>query len=118
MSRNLPELQEVNIKYDNPSVSDAIKRVTFAIHNAKRLGFKSVKFIHGYGSTGKGGKICVKVREYLQNQKERGVIRNWIPGDNFTIFNPPVLEAFRACDELRRDPDLERHNNGVTFVVL
>ncbi|MDR0819141.1 MAG: Smr/MutS family protein [Oscillospiraceae bacterium] len=114
----ISEIREVNIKYDNPTVSDAIKRVTYHIHDGKRYKLKAVKFIHGYGSTGKGGKIREKTREYLQVQKERGVIADWIPGDNFTIFNQSVLKAFLKCDELRRDSDLERHNNGVTFVIF
>ena len=29
-----------------------------------------------------------------------------------------VFAAFRRCGELRRDRDLERHNNGVTIILL
>jgi len=112
------EIREVNIKYDLPTVNDAVKRVTYHIHEGKRSGLKIVKFIHGYGSSGKGGKIRTGVRDYLQSQKQKGVIKDWIAGDEFTIFNEKVLKAFRLCDELRKDSDLEHHNNGVTFVVL
>ena len=41
-----------------------------------------------------------------------------IPGEEFTIFEPRTLAAFQRCPGLRRDPDLERHNNGITVVVL
>ncbi|MDR3148928.1 MAG: Smr/MutS family protein [Oscillospiraceae bacterium] len=111
-------MREINIKYDNPTVSDAIKRVTYYIHNSKQQNLAVLKIIHGYGSSGKGGAIRTKTREYLSRQKAQRVIREWIPGDEFSIFNPAVLKAFDVCQELRRDPDLERHNNGVTFVIL
>ncbi|MDR2360583.1 MAG: Smr/MutS family protein [Oscillospiraceae bacterium] len=111
-------MREVNIKYDNPRVSDAIKRVTHYIHNSKHQGVSVLKIIHGYGSSGKGGAIRVKVREYLERQTAQRVIRGWIPGDEFSIFNPAVLKAFDVCGELHLDPDLERHNNGVTFIIL
>jgi hypothetical protein len=111
-------LKEVNIKYDMPAAGDAIKRITFNIRNGKTLGFSAIKFIHGYGSSGKGGKIRSEAHRYLEDQKRRGYIRDYIPGDRFSIFDPATMEAFRFCEELRRDPDLEQHNNGVTIVIL
>ena len=112
------EIREVNIKYDNPSATEAIKRVTYHIHDGKRNGLKVVKLIHGYGSHGAGGKIRNRAHAYLSDQKARGVITDWIRGDDFSIFHAPVIKAFDLCDELRRDTDLERHNNGVTFIIL
>jgi hypothetical protein len=50
--------------------------------------------------------------------KERGELRDVIPGEEFTIFEPRTLAAFQRCPDLRKDPDLERHNNGITVVVL
>ena len=45
-------------------------------------------------------------------------IRGYICGENFSIFDDDTRQAFLRCDALRKDRDLERHNNGVTFVVL
>ena len=111
-------LKEVNIKYDLPTVDDAIKRVTFNIRNGKTLGASAIKIIHGYGSTGKGGKIRLETRRYLSEQKKKGYIKDAISGEDFTIFNSATINAFKFCDELRRDSDLERHNNGITIVIL
>ena len=113
-----PYLKEVNIKYDMPTASDAVKRVTYNIRNGKAWGCGAIKFIHGYGSTGKGGRIRTEVRRYLEDQKRRGYIRDYIPGENLSIFDEATRQAFAFCDELRRDPDMERHNNGITVVVL
>jgi hypothetical protein len=111
-------LKEVNIKYDLPTSSEAIKRVTYNIRNGKSLGCGAIKIIHGYGSTGHGGKIRTETRRYLEDQKRRGYIRDYITGENFSIFDEATRKAFDSCDELRRDHDLERHNNGITIVVL
>lgn len=110
--------KEINIKADMPTANDAVKRVTYNIRNGKDWGCTAIKFIHGYGSTGKGGKIRTEVRAYLQRQKDARLISDFILGENFSIFDDSTRRAFAVCDELRRDSDLERHNNGITIVVL
>ena len=111
-------LREVNIKSDMPSVDDAIRRTTYNIMNAGVLGVSVIKLIHGYGSTGKGGAIRLEVRKYLDRQKKRGVIKDFIPGEELSLFGEATRKAFLLCDELRRDSDLERHNNGITIIVI
>lgn len=82
------------------------------------LGCSGVKLIHGYGSSGAGGRIRVEARRRLDRMKAGGEIWGYIPGESFSIFDSDTLAAFQRCPTLRRDRDLERHNNGVTFVLL
>lgn len=110
--------KEVSIKDRMPTVDEAIKMVTYQIKNAKPAGVAVVKLIHGYGSTGKGGKIRTETRKYLERQKTQGHITDYIKGEDFSIFNEATRKAFAVCDELRNDNDLERYNNGITIVVL
>ena len=77
-----------------------------------------LKIIHGYGSSGTGGKIRLEARKYLARLSAKGEIGGFIPGEEFSIFQEDTRRAFLRCDELRRDRDLERHNNGVTFILL
>lgn len=118
MTKTSGYLKEVNIKSDMPTASDAIKRVTFHLRNSKAHGCAALKLIHGYGSHGVGGKIRTEVRSYLARQKAQRLIRDFIPGEDFSIFDSRTRDAFALCDELRRDSDLDRHNNGVTIVIL
>lgn len=111
-------LKEVDIKYDMPTAKDAIKRITYNIRNGKSWGCAAIKIIHGYGSTGKGGKIRTETHRYLNEQKNKGWIQDYIPGENFSLFDSQTRKAFTCCDELRKDQDLERHNNGITIVIL
>ena len=111
-------LREVNIKEGMPIVNDAIKRVTYNIKNAGPMGVSAIKLIHGYGSTGKGGGIRTETRKYLDRLKSRNEIKGYITGEQFSIFDEQTRKAFLVCDALRRDSDLERHNNGITIVIL
>jgi len=111
-------LREVNIKSGMPTVDDAIRRITYNIKNAGVFGVTAIKFVHGYGSTGKGGAIRTESRKYLDRLKTRGQIKGYITGEDFSIFDEATRKAFLVCDELRRDSDIERHNNGITIVIL
>ena len=111
-------LREVNLKYDMPTVDDAIRRITYNIRNARPMGVAAIKFIHGYGSTGKGGAIRSEARKYLDRQKAQGHIKYYITGEAFSIFDEATRKAFLVCDDLRKDCDIERHNNGITIVIL
>ena len=111
-------MREVNLELGMPTADQAVKRLTYEIYNSKRMKVKILKIIHGYGSSGIGGKIRIRSREYLKRMIVRGEIHGYIPGEEFTIFNEETRQAFIICPELRKDKDLERHNNGVTFIVL
>ena len=111
-------LREVNLELGMPYVADALRRLTFEVHHSQDLGCTVLKIIHGYGSSGAGGRIRVEARRYLERLRLRQEVRDVIPGEAFSIFHAGTRAAFLQCGELRRDRDLERHNNGVTFIVL
>ena len=112
------KLRTVNLEQGMPQVNQAIRRLTFEIHHTRDMGVPVLKLIHGYGSTGAGGKIRVQARNYLARLKNKGEIRGFIPGESFSIFDEETRNAFTLCPDLRKDADLERHNNGITFVLL
>ena len=112
------DLREVNLELGMPLVDAAIKRLTYEINHSRITGAAVLKIIHGYGSSGTGGRIRVEARQYLTRLKAKGEIADFIPGEDFSIFNAATLAAFRRCGALRKDRDLERHNNGVTFILL
>lgn len=111
-------LREVNLELGMPSVDAALHRLLFEIKHSRVTGISVLKIIHGYGSSGAGGRIRVESRSCLDRLKKRREIKTYIPGEQFSIFNPETLAAFSRCEALRRDQDLERHNNGVTFIIL
>lgn len=101
-----------------PTVDQALKQLGFQIQHTRKMGCTAMKIIHGYGSSGTGGKIRTASRKYLTQMKNAGEIRDFIPGEKFSIFEEATRRAFSRCDDLRRDKDLDRYNNGVTFILF
>lgn len=108
----------VNLEEGMPFVDQAIKRLTFELSRARASRIIALKLIHGFGSSGTGGRIRTEVRKYLGSLKSRGAIRSFVAGENFSIFDSDTRAVLDLCTELRQDRDLDHHNNGITIVVL
>ena len=108
----------MNVEADLPTLDEARKRVIAEIAQAKRAGVRVLKVIHGYGSSGVGGKLCIGLRKSFGLRKKEGAIKDFIAGEDFSIFHEPTLSLLEAVPELRGDPDLNATNEGVTFLWL
>src|SRR5882672_363031 len=103
-------IRTFNVEADFPSLDEARRLVIEEIRRAKREGVRVLKIIHGYGSTGKGGKLCFGLRKSFALRKKEDAIKDFIPGESFSIFNNTVLNLLEAVPELRGDPDLDATN--------
>ena len=111
-------LRTYNVEAGLPILDEARRLVIEEIKRAKREEVRVLKGIHGYGSSGEGGTLCVGLRKSFGLRKKEGVIQDFIAGENFSIFNPTVLALLEAVPELRGDPDLSATNEGVTILWL
>ncbi|NLU23132.1 MAG: Smr/MutS family protein [Clostridiales bacterium] len=109
---------EINLEIGKPAAEEALRRLVSELGQARHHGYRAVKIIHGYGSSGKGGRIRTVCRQYLLQEAAEDRLRAVLPGEDFTIFSEDTRRAFSLCDGLRRDRDLENSNRGVTLVVL
>jgi hypothetical protein len=107
-----------NVEVDRPSLEEARRLVAEEIRRAKRERVGVLKVIHGYGSSGKGGVLCIGLRKSFALRKQEGAIKTYIPGEQFSIFDPTTLDLLERMPELRGDPDLDATNQGVTFLWL
>lgn len=112
------ELRYIDLEDGKPAVADALKRMRQELRQSQKWSCSAVKLIHGFGSTGRGGKIRTAVRRELAEMQSRGEISIVIPGEKLTIFEEETRTLMNRCPELRRDSDMERHNNGITVVGL
>ena len=46
------------------------------------------------------------------------MIKDFVAGEDFSIFNEKVLDLLEAVPDLRGDPDLGATNEGVTILWL
>jgi hypothetical protein len=74
-----------------------------------------LKVVHGYGSSGQGGRTRDTVRNWLFAQ--RGRFRGVIAGEDCSPSNAR-LEAMVKATGYPYDPDLLKPNPGVTFVWI
>ena len=111
-------MRTFNVEISLPTLDEARRLVIEEIRRAKRDGVRALKVIHGYGSSGKGGALCVGLRKSFGLRKKEGVIRDYVAGEDFSIFNPTVLAMLESVPELRGDCDLNATNEGVTILWL
>lgn len=107
---------EINIKEGMPLVSEAMDHLKAGLERSRKNKYGCVLIIHGYGSTGKGGTIREKARQWLMAQERNGKVKTVIPGEDFNIFNFKALELKNRYRELEQL--LKVCNHGVTVVEL
>jgi len=111
-------IRTFNVEAGLPTLEDARRVVIAEIKQAKREGVTVLKVIHGYGSSGKGGTLRIGLRKSFGLRKKEGVIKDFIAGEDFSIFDETTLDLLEAVPELRGDPDLGATNEGVTIIWL
>jgi hypothetical protein len=101
-----------------PSVQEALTRLDREIALARQQKHRFVKLIHGYGSTGAGGDLRIAIQRRLQEMAEGGQIRGCIFGENWAKSDEATWRLLQAQADLKSDPDLGRHNQGITVLLL
>ncbi len=107
-----------NVETGWPTLDEARRLVLAEIKQARREGARVLKVIHGYGSSGKGGTLCFGLRKSFGLRKKESMIRDFIAGEDFSIFNERTQALLEAVPGLRGDPDLDATNEGVTVLWL
>lgn len=108
----------INIEQGRPLVETALKKMDNELNRARTEKVRVVTLIHGYGSSGKGGRIrteCRKVLDYLVQQK---TINSVIPGEDFRKRNGAGKGLLQRYPELERYCSSDFSNPGITIVVL
>ncbi len=110
------QLQKINIKIGLPTVSEALRLTKQKMNLARQNHVGVLKIVHGYGSTGKGGKIRIELRKELEKMSNIGIISNIIYGENFTPN--ACKQLLRRFPDLKDDNDLNKGNKGITLIEL
>jgi len=122
-SENLPILSsdtiELNIKQDGPYVDEALDRLTYYLRKSLEVGIKAIILIHGYGSSGAGGRIKWAIHDALENNRYSDRVDEYHFGEDVAFGS----DAYHAL--LRRRPGLRPYlkrfkegNAGMTVLLL
>jgi hypothetical protein len=108
----------VNLEQGRPLVETALRRMENELRRARTENLRVLTLIHGYGSTGRGGRIrheCRKVLDHLVEQKQ---INSFIAGETFKKRTGAGRALLKRYGQLEQSCRSDFGNPGVTIVVL
>ena len=111
------QIRTVNLKEGLPVVEDALSSMRREISDARACRVKVLKLVHGYGSTGTGGKIKQAVQVELASMHLQGQIRMYVVGDDYAV-SVAGQELRARYPELLRSRRQDFENRGITFVEM
>ncbi|MCF6213772.1 MAG: hypothetical protein L3J45_07095 [Flavobacteriaceae bacterium] len=115
------EVETINIEAGMPFVKEALERFDSAFTSAKNRSIGLLKIIHGYGSSGKGGKIKIALQQKLKLMHSNQLIKNIIIGEVFSkstnskVYHKRLTNCYPELSETLRS---DTYNLGITFVEL
>lgn len=118
MSRKGSQIKVVNLEEGMPTVEQARLRMQFELQTARKEGYKAVKLIHGYGSSGAGGALRMELQTELRKAVADGTLRALVPGENWRSSDADAWELLQRFPEWKKDVDLGRNNPGISIVLL
>ncbi len=118
MSRKPAVMKVVNLEEGMPTVERARLLLEHELRTARQQGYKALKVIHGYGSSGAGGALRTGLQATLRRAEQNGEIVTVIYGENWRVSDERSWELLKRFPEWKNDSDLGRSNKGISIVVL
>jgi Smr domain-containing protein len=108
----------LNLEAGLPTVDEARRRLLSEMQSARARGVRVMKVIHGWGSSGEGGKLGPAIRKSLRLRVKEGQASSVVPGERFSSDSNEGRELLQRYPALRNDRDFNRANPGITLVEL
>jgi hypothetical protein len=115
------EIEIINLEAGMPFVKEALERFDREFINTQNRPVGLLKIIHGYGSSGKGGKIKIALHQKLKLMLSSQLIKSIIKGDVFSkstkskVHHKILIECYpELLETLRADT----YNLGITLVEI
>jgi len=108
----------VNLEKGMPLAHEARNKLEADITKYSNLGVKVIKVIHGWGSSGTGGRIRELVINRLRTKKGNGTIKHFYNCENATNSIDEYQTLLSLYPEFSEQFKKDRKNKGVSFIVL
>ncbi len=112
------KIRTINLKKGMPFVDEALDTLSLELDLARSQGVKVLRVIHGYGSSGTGGKIKQAVIQELASLCRAGRVHAYVVGDRYSEDTNQGRDLLSQFPGLRSTLVSDRHNPGITFVQL
>jgi hypothetical protein len=108
----------LNLEKGLPRVEEAVASLDRQIAAARMEGVTLMRVIHGWGSTGTGGKIKAAVHLQLGAHTRSRNVRGFLPGERYSELTSGGKNLLASYPSLRSTLRSDRENPGITFVEL
>lgn len=119
ISKKEAGIYTINLETSLPTVDQAIQRFDQALLDLQGTAISIVKIIHGYGSSGKGGRIKEAIRQELIYQKHHHMIHSYYAGEDLSpgkeTYHQLLKQEARIKNILTKDIF---GNLGITIIIL
>ena len=112
------EIITLNLETGMPDVEQALARIDMKVSEARQQGIRLIRLIHGWGSSGTGGRIKEALPQHLADLKRRRVIRGYVQGEHYSISTRQGNDLLTRYPALKATLPTDRKNPGITFVEL
>ena len=107
-----------NLEAGLPTVEQALERLERDLREARACGAKLLRVIHGYGSSGRGGKIRDAVRRELGRKLARGEVKAVTPGENYSLTTNAGRDLLSRFKELKTTECSDNSNPGLMIIEI
>ncbi len=108
----------VNLEAGKPDVAQALAHLDIKIAEFRQQGVALIKVIHGWGSSGSGGRIKAALPAHLAHLRRRRIIRGFVAGDQFAVSTRQGARLISKFPALKESISSTRKNPGITFIEL
>src|SRR5260370_18232108 len=118
VSRKPALIKIINLEQGMPTVEQARLRMEHEVQVARQSGYRAVKLVHGYGSSGVGGALRVELQKQLRLAAQNGGIPALISGGGWRLSHETTLALLKRFPPGEQDTDFGRNNQGIPILGL
>ena len=107
----------VNLEQGLPSAEEAVRKLESEISYARGK-VKVLRIIHGWGSSGTGGKIKHQAHRRLLTMLRQSKIKSFLPGEDYSDRTNAGRELLRNYPDLKMTLRSDSENLGITFIEI
>jgi hypothetical protein len=108
----------VNLEAGSPTAAQALRHLKNELAACRLRGVRVVRAIHGYGSSGQGGKIRSAVRAAANSLVRSGLARSYLSGEDYDGLSAAARTLLNAEPELKQNLRSDRLNPGITLFLI
>lgn len=122
-STNLPQALTdtvvINLEAGGPTAEEALERLTQHVRAAGEAGIRALIVIHGYGSSGSGGKIKWVVRDALEQNYFSDRVDEYYFGEDLALGSSSYQAVIKRRAKLKQHlSQFKIGNAGMTVLLL